>query len=219
MASNFSRVITAVVFHFDAQVEDGLDLGLDDILWQAFIRDGLRHLAAQAAGLLEDGHLVPAQGQLPGRRKTADARPDDGVFFAGRRGNGRGGKFHRIPAQRADQDGIIDLLAGAGSHAGIGTGCAADRSGERVVLPDKFQRFVQFALAEQVDAILGRDADRAGRLAGRVEGGIAPDRRIGPVCPGRDQRRDLAGVFDDIPEQPAGDPLVGRKSCMDDAPG
>ena len=137
-----------VVFDFDTHFEDGIDLGLQDIFWQALIGDGLGHLAAQRLPALEDGDSVSMQGQLPGSGKATNTRPEDGILFTGRRRDSRQRKSHRMPAQRADQDGIVYLLAGAGDHAGVGAGRAAYGSGERVVLPDKFQSFVQFALAK-----------------------------------------------------------------------
>jgi hypothetical protein len=60
----------------DAEVEDALDLGVDDVPGQAVLGDPVAQHAPGLLEGLEDRHLVAAPGQLVGARHPRRARPD-----------------------------------------------------------------------------------------------------------------------------------------------
>ena len=113
---------------------------------------------------------------------------------------------------------VVDEAPGAGVHAEVGADLAADAGREGGIVEDQLQRLLNLPLAQQVDAVLGGDRRRAGRLARCAVALILPVGNLQPVLAGVDQPGDPGVVvLDDVAEDPARHPLGGAEFAHRDA--
>jgi hypothetical protein len=112
--------------HFDAEVEDALDFGVERVARRAVAGDAVAHHAAEEFVLVEDGAAVALERQVVGRREAGRAAADDGDLLAGLvfRGLELEIVLDRPVAQvmldRIDADMVLDLVAVAAGFAGRG---------------------------------------------------------------------------------------------------
>ena len=157
---------------------------------------------------LVNGDLMAEQAQLPGGREPAGPAADDRHPLAGARLRRRGGCVEGEAAEFLHRHRVVEELTGAGVHAEIGADFAADRAGEGGVVQDQFEGFLDLPLAQQLDALLGRDCRGAGGLAGGAVLLVLPVRDLQPVVAAVDQAGDMiVVVLDDVAEDAAIDPF------------
>ncbi len=78
----------AVEAQLDAQRQDRVDLGLDQLARQPVERHAQGQHAARHGAGLEDRHLVPGPGQVVGHREAGHPDPDHGDPLGVRRPSG-----------------------------------------------------------------------------------------------------------------------------------
>lgn len=124
----------------DAERGDERDLGVEQILGQAVVRDAVAEHAAELGALLVDGDRMSHARQEVGCGKAAGATADDGHALAGglvdRAGALRLLMVARVALEAADVDSGVDEAATAGVLARMLAHVGAGRR-ERVVLADQ----------------------------------------------------------------------------------
>ena len=171
----------------DAQIEDALDLGVQDLARQTVLGDAeAHHAAGEGAGLL-DRHLVAQARQMIGGRESG--RPGaDHQHVLTRGGGGRcelPAELDRLIAQEAldriDADRLVELAAVAGALAGV-VADAAHHGRQRVVLGQGAPGRLVVAGLGMEEPALDVLARGTGVVAGRQP--IDIDRAIGAPGPG-----------------------------------
>ena len=152
---------------------------------------------------------MTGQAQLPGGGKPSRATADDGHGLAAVDLRAGGFGFQGQATQFLHGDRVIEKLAGTGIHAQVGTDLAANAGRKGRIVQDQFQGFLDFALAQQFDAFLGRDGRRAGSLAGGAILFVLPMGDFEAVVAAVDQAGDMqVVVLDHIAEDAAFHPFL-----------
>ena len=157
----------------DAAVQDPVDLGLQALARQAVARDAVAEHAAQMAALLEDGYLVPHDGQVVGARESGGAAADDRDAPVGLWGEPRAivtlHVFGCKALEREDVQRVVHHAAAAVHLAGV-LAHEATHQGQRVVLADELHRVGVAPLLDEAhvagDVHVGGAAGDARRLLG-----------------------------------------------------
>ena len=170
----------------DAHLLEHLDLGVDNVLFEAEARDAEGQHAAGHLVFIKHGNVFVAHvRQIVGARQAGRAGADDGNLLRVRIGDAAVGDDLRDVAlvglelllgdkllDLVDGDGAVDIAAGAGFLAAAVADAAADGR-ERVILLDELERVQIAALRGQIDVALHGDVRRAGGLAGGGAGLVA----------------------------------------------
>ena len=138
-----------VEMNLDAEVHDGLQLGVEQVAVEAVLRDAELHHAAELAGRLIDRHLVPMAPQVVGAGHPGRAAADDadalGAVGAGRSGDRSprlaGSRFNAVllgneALEGSNGDGRVNFPPPAGVLTRGGAHPAAGRR-ERIGQPGR----------------------------------------------------------------------------------
>ena len=178
----------------DPETDDPVDLGAQDLPWQAVLRDADRHHPAGHRHRLHDGDAVAEPdevvgGRHPGRPAADDRdllRPANLGRFDRRKRAVLGGEA----LDRADRDRLVEHSASAGSLAWRRADPAAHRR-ERVDLGGHGIGIVVATVSDQPDIAAGIRPCRTGGLA---RGDRAPDLGLDHRRPDLPRPRALAGA-------------------------
>ena len=159
-------------FEFDVHAAQNVDLGVDNALFEAEVRDAEREHAADAALLFKDGHAVAVAREVVGAGEARRAGADDGdllaVVVVFLRDEGKvavellvGDELFDL----VDGDGLVKAAACALVFAVVRADAAANRR-ERVLALDDLEGLEILALGRLFYVALNGDVRGAGRLAG-----------------------------------------------------
>ena len=183
---------------------DACELGIDNLVGNARLRNQSGNLAAQFRVHIVENSLMPLQAQLPGNGNTGRACADDGNSLSGQRRQLRKLSLDAgLPELRYIHGEHPRALPGAALHAEVGAKIAADCSRKGGVSECEVHGFVHAAFAYQPPPLVYGNSGRTAHFAWSGELLVFPDRN--PTAQeARGYQRDLAPVeIDQVADKPA----------------